>query len=199
MYRLLRLTSTLMLLTFTLFTLPAWASSVIITFDDLDTSVSNPRGIPIGYDGFRWISIGVFRAADPNSSYGVAAVSPPQVAYGQQTNSQMVSTSGAFDFVSGYFTSAHRDDLILDVIGISGGTQIFEKAIVLQITEPTFVLFNWDGVDTIRFSTSGGTGDPGYQFAMDSLTVDIVPEPSAFLLLGSGLSALGIWRLRKRS
>lgn len=41
-------------------------------------------------------------------------------------------------------------------------------------------------------STSAGTSAGGA--ALDSITVEEVPEPAAFVLFGAGLGALGLWR-----
>jgi hypothetical protein len=76
---------------------------------------------------------------------------------------------------------------------------------------PPGILTNWDWfdlsglgmVDTVEFAFSGsdtgtfGLNTPAY-FAMDTLTVNAVPEPSAAILWGSGtLALLGLRRSRR--
>ena len=56
---------------------------------------------------------------------------------------------------------------------------------VVDTTAPKFFGFNYDGIDTLKFSSFGGEnaglGGKGTQFALDDFTYQAVPEPSSIL------------------
>jgi hypothetical protein len=66
---------------------------------------------------------------------------------------------------------------------------------------PTDYVFNWDKLASVTFQSYGGTdagfGSIGTQFALDNLTVNTVPLPSAVWLLASGFAGLIGYSRRK--
>ena len=73
---------------------------------------------------------------------------------------ESISRAGGFIFNSGYFTSAWNDGATLVVSGFAGANQVFGKSFNVDTTTPRFVTFNWSGIDSVRFSISGGTDSP---------------------------------------
>jgi hypothetical protein len=173
----------------------------VLTFDDLP----NPGGgipIPNGYGGGNWSNMYYLKssALPPNSGYQNGMVSSPNVAYNAFANPALV-TDGTFDFKGAYLTAAWRDGLNIKVEGYLGATQLYTQTVVVNHTGPTWFAFNYSGIDTLKFSSWGGTevpnlGGSGAHFAMDNFTV--VPAPGAVLLGGIGAGLVG-WLRRRRT
>jgi hypothetical protein len=61
----------------------------------------------------------------------------------------------------------------------------------VNTTAPALVNFNYFGIDSVRFTSFGGTPHyylKGENFVLDNLVIT-VPEPSKFVLIGLGIFA----------
>jgi hypothetical protein len=178
------------------------AGAALLTFDDL-TPPPGAMQIPNGYEGFQWNNFYVSNAATYSgnpSGYLAGMISRPNVAFNWFANPAQLSNVNPFDLNSGYFTGAWNDGLQLEVRGYIGLTLAYDNTYTLSATAPSLLNFNYFGVTSVDFISSGGIHHPGYDsgagthFAMDNLTVTIVPEPSAVALLMLGM--LGWRKLR---
>jgi hypothetical protein len=184
------------------------AGASLITFDDLASDTVNPIASP--YAGLNWNNFYVYAGgSDPNSGYAPAVVSQNNVAFNGFGASATIS-DGTFDLDSAYLTAAWNDNLQVEVIGMLGATILYDNTYTLSATAPTLVNFNYLGIDSVQFISSGGTPHGGYdgtgtQFAMDNLTVNenaAVPEPTtviagAMLLLPFGLNTVRLLRKQR--
>ena len=131
------------------------------------------------------------------SGYDTGTVSAPFAAFNAFADPAVVS-DGVFDFAGAYLTAAWNNGLNIRVQGYLGTTEIYAQTVTVDTTGPTWFDFNYYGIDSLRFSSSGGTnaglGGAGEHFAMDNFTV--VPVPGAALLGILGLGAVGV-KLRK--
>src|SRR5439155_6509359 len=143
----------------------------VITFDDLPQFA-----VPNGYQGFNWNNFFAVAGDDPAvnpSGYQAAVVSPHNVAFNGFGNPAIVSDSHLFNLNSGYFTAAWKDNLQVQVIGRLLGLDVYNNTYVLSTTSPTFIAFNYLGIDEVKFVSSGGTHHfgSGEEFAMDNLDI----------------------------
>ena len=82
--------------------------------------------------------------------------------------------------LSAYLTAAWNDNLRVELKGYNGARLIYDNTYTLSATAPTLITFNYVGVTSVQFISSGGTLHPGYcgsgeHFVMDNVTV--VPTP----------------------
>jgi hypothetical protein len=177
------------------------AGAALLNFDDLMLLPEGSIPITNGYRGFAWNNFFALNTINHiPSGYVAGRISQPNVAYNGGGNPAQLSNVNPFDLYSGYFTGAWNDDLRLEVKGYIGVTLAYDNTYTLSATAPSLLNFDYLGVTSVDFISSGGTPHPGYtgagtHFAMDNLSVTIVPEPSAVALLMLGM--LG-WRKLKR-
>lgn len=160
------------------------------------------------YQSYRWNNVGTISHNDSTayhpSGYQAGATSGTSVAYNAYGDPATLSSASSFNLVSGYFTAAWRDGLSLRVVGT--GAKTFDMTYALSAFTPTEIVFNWSGVTSVTFSTSGGTflnsysGGAGYQFVFDDLRLTTaVPEPGTYAMLLAGLGILGFAARRQRT
>lgn len=160
------------------------------------------------YEGYRWDNFGTISHNDSSayhpSGYQLGATSGSRVAYNAFGDPATISSASSFNLVSGFFTAAWRTDLSLRVVGT--GANSFDQTYTLSALTPTEIVFNWTGLTSVTFSTSGGTyvstygGGGGNQFVLDDLRLtSAVPEPETYGMLLAGLGLLGFAARRKRS
>jgi hypothetical protein len=187
--------------------------------------LSNTVAVPLagGYCGLNWnnfyavdgqqwpASLGQFGAG-----FQSALISPKNeaITFPEITNSPAgvptldnactladISSSTAFDLVSGYFTALYCADLNLQVEGFNGANLLYDETYVLQYNDPTYLQFDFNGVTDVHLVSSGGVlGDTTdgvslKTYGMDNLTIIPAPEPGVLALAGlGGLSILGLRR-----
>lgn len=122
-------------------------------------------------------------------------ISQLNVAYNGFGDPAQLSNVSPFELSSGYFTGAWRDGLQLEVKGYIGPTLAYDNTYTLSATAPSLLNFDYFGVTSVDFISSGGTHHPGYvpdgtQFVMDNLTV--VP-PVELSINKSGSNVIVSW------
>jgi hypothetical protein len=172
------------------FTGMAEAQTEILTFDDLpNPGNGGDDPIPGSYGGLLWQNFYYLNGSTiPNSGYANGIVSPSNVVFNTGGLPALVR-DGAFNLNSAYLTGAWNNGLQVEVQGFVGNTLTYDRTYTVNETSPTLVNFNYTGVDEVNFISSGGTpvpgiGGSGVQFVMDNLSITLVPEPSAFALIG---------------
>lgn len=176
----------------------------VITFDDLHPLFESP--IPHDYQGLEWDHFGVINAVDSASDhrgpsgYLNAWISPPNVAFNDFGGVSRFHATTRFRLVSGYFTGAWNDDLMIKVAGLRDGVPVYSTTFSVTTYGPRLVTFNWNGVTEVTFTSYGGVANPDYwfygggeQFALEDLRVDPAdqsPEPRTAALLAAGLVVL---------
>lgn len=183
------------------------ADATTITFDDV--SVHNNPAVTVtnGYAGLNWNNFAVLDGTTlPGSGFSTGTVSGTHVAFNNNgTLATLASSTGAFSFNSGYFTSAWVDGLQVTVQGFLGGVIQDSTTFIINTHVPTLETFAWTNVDSVAISAS----DPSNlditatEFVLDNLTINApknvaspAPEPSSCAVLG--LSILAIGRLSRR-
>jgi len=177
-----------------------------ITFDGL-SNVYAP--VTNGYSNLQWDNFYVLDAAEsfPNALNGYlnGTVSGNHVAYNAWANPAVISSNQLFTLKSGYFTAAWNNGLTINVEGF--GANYYQTSFVVDSLAPTNVAFNWTGLSSVKFSSSGGIHNDdfspyyGEHFALDDLVIEhnsvSTPEPSALMLMALALFGLGFVRRRK--
>ncbi|CAF1496276.1 unnamed protein product [Adineta steineri] len=145
--------------------------NVVITFDDLTS------GIPTGYNNINWTNASPTTATTNTSGYYTATVSGNKSIFNPGgTPMTMTSANGSlFTLYSIAIAAAWYDNLQLTVVGYSSTVVIANNTYTLQVFTVSYLTFRgYSGLDTVKFSTSGGTknanvGGSGTQFGMDNI------------------------------
>jgi hypothetical protein len=162
------------------------------TFDELATPEDIPglnySTIPDGYGGLSWSNFGVLDGSirPASEGYHTGLVSPNNVAFNFYGDPASISLSGGlFNLDSAYLALALNLDtsLSVQVQGLVGGTLLYDNTYTVHRDVPTFIDFDYRGIDRVVFITS-----PAQQFALDNLTVTIPePEPTTVGVVVCGL------------
>jgi len=206
--------SPLPLALFALVSLPliSGRSQTLITFDDLSQTSTGlvSTNIPNGYEGLTtWSNMFVVNAvrdtaANGTNGYYYGMMSASNVAYnGFGLPAEIDSPGSNFDFLSAYFTGAWNSNLNIEVQGFGTGGLLYDTTVVVSATSPTLFTFNYLDIDRLYFDSYGGEvafgPSPEYNFVMDNMTIDFIPEPSSLLLTGFGAFSLWAFLKRKRA
>jgi len=190
----------------------ALAQTQTLTFDDLPNPLITEGGsvgyITNGYAGFQWDNfdynypaLGGIRGNTNSTGYQNGLVSSPYVAFNGYGGPARIS-GRLFNLDSAYLTAAWNDGLQVEVLGSLEGVLIYDNTYTAETSSPVPINFNYLGIDSVTFISTGGTpnvrygGAYGTQFVLDNLTVTLVPEPSFPAMIALVLSAL--FSLRKR-
>jgi len=191
----------------------AKAEALVITFDDRPQSCGTLIG-PGNYQGFNWDNIATLSADFCGgdligSGYDTGTISEENVAF--NWNAELaIAQDGNFLYGGAYYAGAWRDGLELTIEGLLGVNVLFSQTIIVNTNAPTLHAVSWNGINRLRWSSTGGVEDPtldgsGAHFVMDNLHIDqlaappvaAVPEPASLFLAGSGVVFL-VNRARRR-
>lgn len=198
---------------------PAQGASQTLTFENQvglpDPGNIDGASIPNGYGGLNWNNFYYLNAStyigNP-SGYSNGLVSGKNVAYnaGGDGASLSVSSPGVFTFNSVYLTAAWNDGLSVVVDGYLGTTLLYSQTVIVDTSHPTApTIFNFAGIDSLTFTSSGGSRHDGFvgagdHFVMDDFTFTLgtdgaVPEPSSLISAAAAVAAgLGYGARRRR-
>ena len=179
------------------------AQAVVLTFDEL-YNYTGGDSIYNGYGGLNWHQFYVMAGHLPGG-YTDGAVSGVGTAFSEGGEVALANNS-LFDFQGTYLTAGARYGLSVVVEGLNNGTSLYSKTVVVDRDSPTWVDFNFLGIDQLKFSSFGGEepddhlGIWGADFVIDNFTFNetqSVPEPASTLGL-LALGAMGTGSLFKR-
>jgi hypothetical protein len=179
------------------------AHAELITFE----GVSTASAIPAGYGGLNWSSFYTLNATPANyahSGYIHATESGTYVAFNSGGNPASISATSAagFDLTDGFFTAAWNNGLNISAQATFENGTTASRSFLVNTSGPTDVVFDWTDLKSVRFSSFGGTLQPGFsgkgtQFAIDNLNATPVPEPGNVALLLAGIGLLGVISRRR--
>jgi hypothetical protein len=177
----------------------------VITFDDLSDN-GDGTNIPNLYQGLSWSNFGVANAVlvhrfAPGCGCYYGMVSASNVAFNNFGFPSEIDSPGTnFNFLSAYLTGVWDSNLDIEIQGFRGINLLYTTTVVVQVTGPTLVNFNWQNISSLTFTSFGGelvvSGGDGREFAMDNFGFEFIPEPSSLLL--ATLATLFLWPLLKR-
>lgn len=182
------------------------AHAAVLTFDDVSTS----SAIPAGYGGLDWSNFYSHTGIDTfnygGTGYVNGLVSGTQDVYNANATAATVSAISAqgFNLADAYFTGAWNNGLKIVADATFENGQHDSKTFFVDTTGPVDEHFNWSGLASVTFTSSGGTPQlgltgSGTHFVMDNFNTTLaVPEASntAMLLAGIGLLAVAARRRR---
>jgi len=157
------------------------------------------EAVPNGYGGLQWSNFYVINPANsfqgPYGSGFQNIASSGNVIWNANGASAQISRTVPFDLYSAWFTADWMDGLQIMALGYRDGILTYNTAFVINTTSPTLISLNYQNVDQVTFTASGGIQNPLYsgygpEFALDNLTVN-VPEPSDVTLMMGGIAGLG--------
>lgn len=170
------------------------ANAELFTFDEL-SAPSGFGAIPNGYAGLNWSQFYFGEAAKADPGYINAVVSTPNVAYNLIGVPASVSNQGGFNLISGFFTAPYSFAPTTVQVTTTGSSNQ-QKSFSINTTSPTEVIFDFYNITSATFST---TPSASTNFALDNLTVTLVPEPESWALMLLGLGVVsGLVRRRRR-
>ncbi len=182
------------------------AHADVITFDDVSTA----SAIPSGYGGLNWSNFYTHTGVDTfdyaGTGYVNGLVSGTQDAFNPGGTPATISATSAqgFSLADGYFTGAWSNNLkIVATATFENGTHD-SKTFFVSTTGPVDEHFNWNGLASVTFTSSGGTAQAGLHgsgthFVVDNLdTTPAVPEASNVAMLLAGIGLLAVAARRRR-
>lgn len=160
---------------------PAVAQQVVINFDDILTPPPTETLILSPYQGLNWSNFYVVDGtAYPGTGYNNGRVSGNFVAFNGGQLAASTSSTTPFSFCSAYLTGAYNA-LQITVEGLVSGVVVsgYSQTVNVNTTGPTFVNFNFNNIDEVRFTPSNPTDGISLYFAMDDMAVVLGPSCSA--------------------
>ena len=187
-------------------------ASTVIKFDAV---IGHPNGVavPNGYYGSSWLGwtnfhlIEVTNPSWSNSGAVQASVSLPGVANTDSGLPAQIHSLAPFTLNTAYFAADWNDGLKVTVSGESEGLIVHTKTFFIDTQHPTLVTFNWQNIDNVLFSATGGIPNnalsgAGTNFAMDNLVINgpmsVAPEPETYAMLLAGLGLVGFMARRRK-
>jgi uncharacterized repeat protein (TIGR03803 family) len=155
-------------------------SQELITFDDLPYRI---LPVPAGYGNLTWSNFDYLNGVVSRpSGFNTGVVSLPKIAYNNGGTPAAISASSPFALFSAYLTAGFNDNLQVEALGYNGSTLSYDNTYTLSATNPTLIPFNYVGVTSVQFISSGGTPHRGYigsgaEFIMDNVSAFVQPVP----------------------
>lgn len=184
------------------------AASTLITFDDINGASPGLGTMPTHYKDLTWIN---FNYINPfyapvgsdwrHSGAGNGIVSLDYDAVSLSGIPAEIQSATPFTLNSAYFAANWNDGLQITVKGELEGAITHTKTFTVDTAGSTREFFNWQNIDTVLITATGGTHNSslnitGTSFAMDNLIINSpIPEPETYAMMLAGLGLLG-WRLR---
>ncbi|HUQ71203.1 MAG TPA: PEP-CTERM sorting domain-containing protein [Planctomycetaceae bacterium] len=171
------------------------AAATLITFDDFSAAPVNDA-ITNGYKGYNWSNVWIAnKNAFAGTGFANGAVSGNYTGFNGFGVPAEITSPTLFDFVSVYLTGGFNPGTVT-FSGFQGTTLLYTQSFVVNTASPQLVFFNFNGVNRLSFSSTGG------HFAMDNLTLNAapppVPEPTSLALCGMGALGMMFGGLRRR-
>jgi len=183
------------------------AHADVLTFEGQSTATP----ISNGYGGLNWTNFYSHTGTDTANYAGTGYVNGLvsgvlDVFNGNGAPATVsASTAAGFSLADAYFTGAWNNDLqIVATATFEDGTHD-ARTFLVSTTGPVDEHFNWNGLASVTFASSGGTLQPGLhgsgvQFVMDNFnTTPAVPEASNAALLAAGIGLLAVAARRRRA
>jgi hypothetical protein len=150
----------------------------LITFDDQTAYAA----VPNGYKNILWTNAYVYTYSTNVSGYYTAIVSHSNIIYNGGSNPVTLQTSTGlfFNLNSLAVAAAWYDNLLLHVVGYKSNVVIANNTFTLQVYTVSYINFTgYSALDTVVFSTSGGTQNPvvvggGPYFGMDNICLNFI-------------------------
>ena len=152
--------------------------NTFITFDDLGSTGS----VPSGYKNIIWTNANAYLPSSSTNGYYTALTTSPYDVFNPSGNPMTIESANAnlITLYSLVAAAAWYDNLQLTVVGYNSNTVVATATFTLQVFTASYLTFSgFTGLDTITFTTSGGTANPGVsgsgtQFAMDNICLNLI-------------------------
>lgn len=158
-----------------LFTMSAAAApggTELLTFDSLNAGTDGSP-IPAGYGYLNWNNFYALDGVDYGlSGYQYGVISPKDVAFNAYGNPASISSQYLFVLNSAYLTAAW-ENMQVQVKGYFLNKLVYTRVYNINTSTPTLVRFPPNVLVTDVVFTSSNNS----QFAMDNLSVKIIPIP----------------------
>jgi hypothetical protein len=133
--------------------------------------------VPNGYNNINWRNAYISTTTLNKSGYYTATVSRNNTVYNGYGYPMTMQTANNCHFTLYSFAAAAawNDNLQLTAVGYNSSVVIVINTFILQVFTVSYLTFSgYSGLDTVIFTTSGGTQNPvangsGTQFVMDNM------------------------------
>jgi hypothetical protein len=152
-----------------------------VTFDDLP---STELSVPNGYNNINWGNgyyLNRYTIGNANGYYTATVSGNNSLYNGNGSPMNMRSANGRlFILNSAVVAAAWYDNLTLTITGYHSSSIIQNQTFTLQVFTASYLNFSgYSGLDTVIFTTSGGTQNPnvnghGRQFGMDNICLTFI-------------------------
>jgi hypothetical protein len=164
----------------------SFVSAEVSTFNSLP---GNGKPIPNGFAGLDWLNfyhMNRIMLLPPAAMIQLAGGVPPTTtfAYNNGGAPASFSASDTFTFNSAWLASDGSSPMTVEVVGLLGGNVVDRTMLVLRNPVPTQEVFNWSGIDGVRFVPQTSASSNGkLQFALSQMVINgvtaSVPEPGS--------------------
>ena len=162
------------------------SSAAVITFDDIDASTGDVSlGSVSPYQGLTWENAFAYTSVPgfPGFNNGIVSLNNGAYSGGEILGSPVIgrlTSTGAFDLISGYFGAGYYDNLDITARGYFNGVPLFTRTVTVNTSVPQLFIFDFNNINDLQLfaTTKGSTTDPfgcgasnSTQFTFDNLTI----------------------------